>query len=212
MRWLTEVGEVVVSVEIREQLTEQRRLEAILAEPADSWSAQLLKEYVAALKGKMEHSGTDLRSIRLAARAAANLLKNAQLKLGAMPSQKALESFWRGAPGQVAAATGFVGHLNKHHGLELKARPDPRWLAGAKRQKAERELVALLSEVEHETFEERWIVKGLAYFHGVTRASRKSLVYQPQVYRGVAGFNVTYEQQVLWVPSASSYQRGDHSD
>lgn len=212
MRWLTELGEVVVNVEIREQLTEQRRLEAILAEPADSWSAQLLKEYVAALKGKMEHSGTDLRSIRLAARAAANLLKSAQLKLGAMPSQKALESFWRGAPGQVAAVTGFVGHLNKHHGLELKAKPDPRWLAGAKRQKAERELVALLSEVAHETFEERWIVKGLAYFHGVMRASRKSLVYQPQDYRGVAGFNVTYEQQVLWVPSASSYQRGDHSD
>ncbi len=211
MRWLTEVGVVVTSVLLREQHTEQRRLEAILAELADSWSTQLLGEYVAGLTGKMKLGGTDLRSVRLAARAAANLLKSAKLKVGAVPTQKALESFWREAPGQVAAVTGFIGHLNKRHGLDLQAKPDARWLSVAKRQKAERELVALLREATQEDFEGRWIVKGLAYFHGVTRASRKKLVYQPQDYRGVAGYNITYENQVLWVPSASSYKRGDHT-
>lgn len=211
MRFLTEAGVVTVSAQLRDQNTEQRRLAAILTEPADSWSAQLLSEYVDALKARMEQGATDLRSVRLAARAAANLLKGAQLKLGALPTQKALESFWRGSPGQVAAVTGFIGHLNKHHGLELQAKPGVRWLSQARQQKAERELVALLSEVVDDDFEGRWIVKGLAYFHGVSRTSLKKLIFQPHEYRGVAGYNVTHTDKILWIPSASSYQRGEHS-
>lgn len=211
MRWLTETGAVTVSAQLKDQHTEQRRLEAILAEPADGWSAQLLSEYVTALKARMERGGTDLRSIRLAARAAANLLKSAWLKVGALPTQKNLESFWRESPGQVAAVTGFIGYLNKYHDLQLQAKPDERLLHQAKRQKAERELVALLSETADAEFESRWIVKGLAYFHGMMRVSRKTLVYQHQDYRGVAGYNITHGGKVLWVPSAGSYQRGDHS-
>lgn len=211
MRWLTERGAVTVSEPLKDQLTEQRRLAAILAEPADGWSAQLLSDYITALEARMERGGTDLRSIRLAARAAVNLLKSAQLKVGALPTQKSIESFWRESPGQVAAVTGFIGYLNKRYGLQLQAKPDERLLQQAKRRKAERELVALLSENPDEDFENRWIMKGLAYFHGVTRASRKTLVYQPQEYRGVAGYNITYGNEVLWVPSAGSYQRGDYS-
>ncbi|MBU0809140.1 MAG: hypothetical protein KKD30_09800 [Gammaproteobacteria bacterium] len=211
MRFLTETGVVTVSAQLRDQHTEQRRLAAILLEPADSWSAQLLSEYVDALKVRVEQGATGLRSVRLAARAAANLLKVAQLKLGALPTQKALESFWRGTPGQVAAVTGFIGHLNKRHGLELQVKPGARWLCQARRQKAERELVVMLSEAADDDFERRWIVKGLAYFHDVAGASRSKLVFQPQEYRGVAGYSVTYKEKTLWVPSASSYQRGDHS-
>lgn len=211
MRFLTATGMVAVSAQLRDQHSEQRRLAAILMEPADSWSAQLLSEYVDALKVRMDKGGTDLRSVRLAARAAANLLKSAQLKFGALPTQKALESFWRGSPGQVAAVTGFLGHLNQRHGLKLQVKPDARWLSQARRQKAERELVAMLSEAVDDDFEARWIVKGLAYFHDVARASLKKLVFQPQEYRGVAGYNVAYEEKTLWVPSASSYQRGDYS-
>lgn len=211
MRFLAETGAVTVIAQLRDQDTERRRLAAILLEPADSWSAQLLNEYVDTLKAKMAHSRTDLRSVRLAARAAANLLKSAQLKLGALPTQKTLESFWRGSPGQVAAATGFIGHLNKRHGLELQVKPDARWLTRARRQKAERELVAMLSEAVDDDFEARWVVKGLAYFHDLPRVSRKSLIFQPHEYRGVAGYNVTHEEKTLWVPSVSSYQRGDRS-
>ncbi|WP_236403174.1 hypothetical protein [Pseudomonas sp. S32] len=209
MRFLTETGVVTVSTQLRDQETERRRLEAILAEPADSWSAQLLGEYVATLSAKNERGGIDLRSIRLAARPAANLLKSAQVKPGAFPTQKNLESFWRGSPGQVAAVTGFIGHLNRRHGLELQVKPDVRWLANARRQKAERDLVAMLDETADESFEARWIVKGLAYFHDLPRVSRKSLVFEPQEYQGVEGYQVIHEDKPLWVPSASSYQRGD---
>jgi len=71
--------------------------------------------------------------------------------------------------------------------------------------------VALLSEVVDDDFEGRWIVKGLAYFHGVSRTSLKKLIFQPHEYRGVAGYNVTHTDKILWIPSASSYQRGEHS-
>jgi hypothetical protein len=206
MRFLTETGVVTVSVQLRDRHTEQRRIAEILLEPTDSWSAQLLSEYADVLRARMEQGATNLRSVRLAARAAANFLKSAQLKLGALPTQKALESFWRGSPGQVAAVTGFIGYLNKRHGLELPIKPDARWLFQARRQKAERELVAMLSETVDDDFERRWIVKGLAYFHDVARASRRKLAFQPQEYRGVAGYSVTYEEKVLWLPSASSYQ------
>ncbi|MNJ57240.1 hypothetical protein D3C77_528240 [compost metagenome] len=161
------------------------------------------------MKARVEQSGIDLRSVRLAARAAANLLKAAHLKLGALPTQKTLESFWRGSPGQVAAVTGFIGHLNKRHGLELQVKPGARWLAQARRQKAERNLVSMLGEAVDDGFEARWIVKGLAYFHNLPRVSRKNLVFQPQEYQGVAGYNVTYQEKTLWVPSAESYLRGD---
>lgn len=211
MRFLVETGRVTISAQLREQDTERGRLAAILAEPVDAWSARLLNEYVDTLMAKMEHSGTGVRSVRLAARPAANLLKVAQLKLGAFPTQKNVESFWRESPGQVAAVTGFVGHLNKRYGLKLQAKPDSHWLTQARRQRAERELVELLSEAAGDDFEVQWIVKGLAYFHDLPRVSRKTLVFQVQEYRGVAGYNVTYEDKILWVPSANSYQRGDHS-
>ena len=89
-------------------------------------------------------------------------------------------------------------------------KPDARWLSQARRQKAERELVAMLSETTENDFEGRWIVKALAYFHNVTRASRKKLVFQSQDYRDIAGYRVTHEDKNLWVPSASSYRRGEH--
>ncbi|PRW83130.1 hypothetical protein [Pseudomonas fluorescens] len=129
MRFLTETGVVSIDVQLRDQHTENRRLAAILSEFSSGWSAQLLNEYISALKAKMEQGHTDLRSVRLAARAAVNLLKNAQLKLEELPTQKSLESFWRSSPGQVAAVAGFIGHLNRRHRLELQMKPDARWLS-----------------------------------------------------------------------------------
>lgn len=209
MRFLTETGVITASAQLRDQHTELRRLATILSDLPDNWSTQLLSEYVDALKSRIEQGGTNLRSVRLAARAAANLLKSASLKVGALPTQKALELFWRGSPGQVAAVTGFIGHLNKRYGLELQVKPGARWLSQARRQRAEREMVAMLGEAVDDDFEVRWIVKGLAYFHNLPRVSRTSLIFQPQEYRGVAGYNVTYEEKTLWVPSAGSYRRGD---
>ncbi len=211
MRWLSEVQAISVNAELREQHSEERRLQAILTEVGDPWSQQLLKGYLAMLATRMEKGETNLRSIRLAGRAATNMLKTVHLAVGALPTQKALESFWRSSPGQVAALAGFVGYLNNSYKLQLEWRPNDRWLMTAKRDKAERELVALLGEGQQaEDFEVRWIVKGLAYFHSLRRANRKTLTYRPESYQGISGFSIEYGGKTLWVPDAASYKRDSY--
>ncbi|MDG9927972.1 MULTISPECIES: hypothetical protein [unclassified Pseudomonas] len=209
MRWLSEVKAISVNAELREQSSEERRLRSILVEVGEPWSQQLLKGYFAMLNARMEKGGTDLRSIRLAIRAAANMLQSAQLAVGALPTQKSLELFWRSSPGQVAALAGFVGYLNKSFKLQLEWRPNDRWLMKARKDKAERELVALLGEgAQAPDFEARWIVKGLAYFHSIRRVSRKGLVYHEESYQGVNGFRIEYGGETLWVPGVTSYEGG----
>jgi hypothetical protein len=205
MTWLTETERVTVDEHRRDLHSEARRIKSTLAELQSVWSRKILSGYHQMLCARVDQQETDLRSVRLALRAAANLLKVARLEEGAMPSMKHLEAYWRSSPGQVAAVTGFVGFLNRSYGLQLKSKPDQRWLAEAKRAKAEHELVALLKDLGAENFETLWIVKALAYFHGISRVSRKELSYAPESIKGTAGFNVTHGSAKLWVPSASSF-------
>ncbi len=207
MRWLQEIGAVIVSAEKRDEHTEQRRVSEMLSEFPDFWSNQLLHGYHAELALRIERSETDLRSVRIALRAALNFLKHAGLAPQTIPKMKVLEAFWRSSPGQVAAVTGFVGYLNKSYNAQLRSRPEKRWLEKARRDKAERELVALLKGGAYVESETIWIGKALAYFHNIRRVNRKTLVYRPESFKGEAGFSIEYEGQVLWVPSASTYTR-----
>ncbi|EPJ77227.1 hypothetical protein CFII64_24104 [Pseudomonas sp. CFII64] len=209
MRWLAGSGMVTVDADAREQDSEQRRVKDILSEIAKPWPKKMLQGYFATLAIRIELGGTDLRSVRLAMRAAANLLNFCSLEEGALPTQKMIAQFWRSSPGQVASVTGFINYLNVHHNLQLTSRPDAGWLRKAKKDKAERELVDLLKErPREEHFEIRWVVKGLAYFHNVRRAKRIALAYRPRSYEGVAGFDVDHESETLWIPSADGYKRG----
>ncbi|AYG47271.1 hypothetical protein DV532_24445 [Pseudomonas sp. Leaf58] len=206
MRWLSESGHVRVNAERRESHTEQLRIEGVLAELEDGWSRQLLSGYYAMLSSRVSRQEADLRSVRLALRAAANFLKTARLAHEAKPGMKALEAFWRSSPGQVAAVTGFVGYLNKTYGLQLGAKPDKRWLQKVKKEKAERELVALLRDQDQGDFEARWIAKALAYFHELPRVNRKTLAYTAERFENTDGFSVQHGSTLLWVPSAASFR------
>jgi len=207
MRWLAETKAVEVSIDARDDHTERLRISKMLSELPDFWSKQLLHGYHAELGRRLHGGGTDLRSIRLAIRAAVNFLKVSTLAPNERPEMKALEAFWRSSPGQVAAVTGFVGYLNKSYGTELQTRPDKRWLEKAKRDKTERELVALLKGDGHPESEAIWITKALAYFHNVRRLSRKALVYRPDSFKGMDGFGVEHEGKVLWVPAPTTYTK-----
>lgn len=207
MRWLAETKAVEVSVDVREDHTERLRISKMLSELPDFWPNQLLHGYHAELRLRLDGGETDLRSIRLAMRAAVNFLRISALAPNERPEMKTLEAFWRSSPGQVAAVTGFVGYLNKVHGTELETRPDKRWLEKAKRDKAERELVAFLGGEDHSGSIAVWITKALAYFHNVRRLSRKALVYRPESFKGMDGFDVEYEGKVLWVPAPTTYSK-----
>lgn len=207
MRWLEKSGYVHVCVASRENHTEKRRIEAVLAELEDGWSQKLLSGYHAVLLLRVNRQETDLRSVRLALRAATNFLRSARLAHEAKPAMKAVEAFWRNSPGQIAALTGFIGHLNRTCGLQLEAKPDKRWLQKAKKAKAERELVALLRDQCQGDFEVRWIAKALIYFHDLSRVNRKALAYRTERFDNTDGFSVEHGTSRLWVPAASSFLR-----
>ncbi len=212
MRWLTESGKVQIDAQGRDRDTEGRRVKAILNELPDAWPRKLLSGYHELLAVRVEQQETDLRSVRLALRAAASFLKVAQLKDGVLPTMKKLEAFWRGSPGQVAAVTGFVAYLNRSYGLHLKSTPDKTWLMKARRAKAEYELLALLKDRDVESFESRWIAKALAYFHNVSKVSHKTLSYTFKSVNDTDGFDVAHGSATLWVPSAHSFKPQPESE
>ncbi|WP_339430494.1 hypothetical protein, partial [Pseudomonas sp. EA_65y_Pfl2_P78] len=177
-----------------------------LSQVSGPWANDLLAKYHRYLIAKLNLQDIELRSVRLSIRSVVNLLNHAKLASGELPDQSVLEAFWRHSPGQVAAVTGFINFLNKTHNLKLNPRPSERWLKAARRVKAERELVDLFKDRQDvKDFEGKWIVKGLAYFHGIRRANRKSLIYQQASFHEVDGFDVEIGGNYLWIPSADSY-------
>lgn len=206
MRWLVEAHGVRATADAREAHSEQRRLDELLSQVTGQWESDVLTKYHRALIAKLNQHDVQLRSVRLAIRSAVNFLNQVQLTGGALPTQRTLESFWRHWPGQVAAVTGFINFLNKTLNLKLDPRPNEKWLKAAKRHKSERELIDLFkNRYEVRDFEAKWIVKGLAYFHGIRRANRTSLDFRPASFREVAGFEVDFAGSTLWLPSAESY-------
>jgi len=208
VRWLSEFDGLVVCAQAREADSEQRRVQGIMEQPREPWPQQLIAGYHRILQSRLATGGISLRSTRLALRSASDLLDHSRLKAAAMIDQKALDGYWRKSPGAVASVTGFVGYLNQVYRAGLNTRPDLSWARQQKLAKRERELVELLPQRDETSdFESRWIVKALAYFHGIGRISRKALVYGPAAYQGTAGFNIECPQGVLWVPSAGTYER-----
>lgn len=206
MRWLTDSGQVRVAACSRERHSEERRVESMLEELHDPWPKQLLLGYYKVLRGRLDKQEIDLRSVRLALRPAVAILKVAKLSEGQWLTMKHLEAFWRGSPGQVAAATGFVGYLKRTYGVHLKSKPDKHWLLQARRSKAEHDLLTLLKARTAANFESRWIAKALAYFHDLSRVSYKKLSYSTASVDSTTGFNVIHGALTLWVPSADSFQ------
>lgn len=207
MRWLGEAHGIYANVVIRESHSEQRRLDEMLSENLGPWPRSLLGKYYGSLIAKMNQNDTELRSVRLSIRSAVNLLNHTKLSDGELLSQRKLEAFWRYSPGQVAAVTGFVHFLNRTYSLKIDPRPTDQWLKAARHEKAERELVDLFNSRDQvKDFESKWIVKGLAYFHGIRRANRKALIYRHSTFREVAGFDVELGEATVWVPSPDSYE------
>ena len=208
MRWLAQTGLVSPDEALREQSSEWRRVEQVLAEVNAPWPASLLTGYFKVHSARLEQAMSSVRSVRLALRAAASFLISCDLVAGAFPVQKNLEAYWRASPGQVAALTGFVNYLNSHHALKLNAQPDGKWLKRAKKAKAEKALVALLHETpKRPNFEARWICAASAYFHD-RKLRRKKLVYTPKKHEGAAGFEIGVGPDLFWVPSPDRHELG----
>lgn len=204
MRWLVQTGLVSPNESLREDSSEWKRVERVLAEINAPWPASLMSGYFKVLSARLEQAVTSVLTVRLALRAAASFLTFCDLEADTFPVQKDLEAYWSGSPGQVAALTGFVNYLNSHYTLKLDAQPDRKWLKRAKKAKAEKALIALLHESpKRPNFEARWICAASAYFHE-RKLRRKELVYTPKNYQGVAGFEIGVDSDLLWIPAPDS--------
>lgn len=209
MRWLVQSGLVSTDELLREQSSELRRVDQVLAEVKAPWPASLLNGYFKVISVRLEQEKSSIRSVRLALRAAASFLITCDLAEDAQPTQKQLEAYWRKTPGQVAAVTGFVNYLNRKYALQLRTKPDGQWLKRVKRSNAESALITLLNENPRGSdFTARWICRGLVYFHG-QRVGRKALEYVPKVFEGTSGFEAEVRKAKLWIPAADSYKAAE---
>ncbi len=205
MAWLEEAYGVVVDERMREEHSELRRIadieESLPAGPAaTAWHG-----YRSVLYRKASSGVIGMRSARLALASAAKLLLSASPDGQRLPNQYALNSFLKEKPGQLATIQGFVRYLIDSHQAELSARVGERWLTNAKRTRVEAGLLKLLEEQPRGAdFELRWLINGLAYFHGVSRPSKKKLKYSRSRQSGNDGFSVTYGGDAYWIPHPDS--------
>ena len=205
MLWLKVRYGIEVDETLREEHSEKRRIEEMIASVPAGKGADALTGYRAFLLNKQGEGGTTLRSIRLSLRAAKSVLVVASATFEALPTQKSLSAYLTTTPGQRAAAQGFIGYLNRTHGLSLKNEISDRAVARAKIQKLESTMYAMyVSAGEGEHFERTWIKTALMLFHGLPSVNKKTLSYSPLTEQGVAGFSVVVQHKTYWVPSPAS--------
>lgn len=199
MRWLKDVHGVVPDANLREEDSERRRIEAIMASvPNGTSSAKALTGYRNSLTVRVKAGKTTLRSFRMALRPAASLLLAGDESGAKLPDQDALDRYLLEAPGQKAAVTGFVNYLCKTHGLVLEARVVKRKVRKTRRRRLEKKLMALmrLPEMGEEASIE-WIMTALEYFHGVKVP--KSIA-AASAYLVDDGYNVVINDTNFWLP------------
>lgn len=199
--WAKEMEGLVVDPVLREAESERRRIEQILRSvPEGTTASTALEAYRVYMAQRVENGRTSIKSMRLALRAAASLMQEANREGGGLPDQSDLDRYLGRTPGQSAAVSGFVVFLNKRYGLELARKPDSSQRKRLRQASLERALIRMMREGDGgEAFEKRWISAALAYFHGV-RVSTK-LVRDSSVTCDIdGGISITYGNDQYWIP------------
>lgn len=202
MRWLGEARAICPDPKQRQDDSERRRIQSILASVRPATPAgEALIRYHDMLMERLEQGKTTTHSVRLALRPAASLLLSADPAGGAVPDQATLDRYLSDVPGQTAAITGFIRHLNKHSGLDLAIHRDPVRERRMRRKHLEAKLLTLVNEYDDTPLIRRkWILLGLAYFHGVSKPERSGPVELHMCAGQDGGFEVILGGQTYWIP------------
>lgn len=171
MRWLSETQQVVVDAQEREDASDLRRINTILASlPIGTQAAQVLADYNGELQLRIASGQVSIRTVRLALRPAASLLLTCEDSGFQLPRQKELDRYLLNVPGQKASIFGFVSFMNNHHATNLVIRVDAKNTFLLRRKRLESEIVKLLAgEKRDDEFKAKWISISLTYFHGLPR-------------------------------------------
>jgi hypothetical protein len=201
MRWLSETAQVIVDAKERENASEWRRIEAIVASiPTGTPASTVLAAYQNDLQARIVVGRASIRTVRLALRPAASLLKGCNESGLQLPNQSALDRYLLTSPGQKASVTGFVAFMNKHHGAGLVIRLDKQRTLSHRQRRLEVELADLLAqEVRDDGFKNRWISVSLAYFHGLARSVNGNFK-NATVLTQDSGFLIDWNGRTYWVP------------
>lgn len=206
MGWLSEVKGVAADAEAREDDSERRRIDAIMASiPHGTLAAQALHGYRDELLKRLAAGDTSIRSIRLALRPAASLLMSSDASGLVLPNQAALDKYLISAPGQKAALTGFTNFLNRRYSLGLVPRVNERRVKAARKGKLEAEMMALTREAKAtgvDGVQRKWVSVALEYFHGLPRTAGTS-VRDDQVAAEGDGLSVSLDGRKHWIPRLS---------
>ncbi len=205
MLWLNTRYGVTADEQLRKEHSEKRRIQEMIGSTPAGVGRDALLGYWAYLRTRQADGGTSISSVRLSLRAAKNVMASASQLFDTLPSQKTVTAYLTQTPGQHAAAQGFIGFLNRTHGLSLKTELSARAVARAKNQKLEAKLYGLYSTGgEGEAFERTWIKTALMLLHKVKSVNKKTLNYEAMTMQDVAGFNVVLNAKAYWVPGPTS--------
>lgn len=205
MQWMTEERGMHVDEMLKEDVTETRRIEAIVVSLSSETGQKLLQAYRVHLESKPNKRANSLRSVRMAMRSAANLVLVSEAAGRPMPSSESLRSLLAETPGVAASLASFISFLNASYELSIVFPKDNREAIKLRRKRFEQILKSLMSEAASGVdVLDRWPAAALGYFHGVARVSNKGMALASDPERN--GLFVTLKGQEYWIPLPSTAQ------
>jgi len=202
--WMEERGFIVPSAVAKEDDSNRRRITTILNKfPTGSPEQVLLSGYHQLMIKSLEADKTTIGSIRLALSPAAALLLKAKDMKCMPPNQKVLDTYLETTPGQRAALSGFICYLRDTHEVKITLpKPNTEKAQRNRKKKLEAEMLVLMQEGGNsDEFMRRWLSVALAYFHGLPKKVGKTMPNDQIAEQENGGFNVTWKEQIYWVPS-----------
>lgn len=184
-QWLEATWHNDVDDSVKARLAEYDRIEVLESKLVNSPQAKtLLQGYRAVLMRKHESGKTTLKSVRLALQPAVGLLE----KTGRLPTQADVDAYLKEKPGQKAAITGFINHLNREYGQNIKvvAMVDKKRQQYRQKATMERKLIAYMIRCRDEpgAFKRReWLKMAMPYFHKCALESRSRITQVGDMYR-----------------------------
>lgn len=201
MRWLEDIGRIVVDTIAREENSEKRRIQALLNKVGtNDIKRQLLNGYHHSLMQDSESGKTTLRSIRLALSPALSLLTLGESMKLMPPNQKVLDAYLQKSAGQRAAVSGFVNYLRDTQGVTIQI---PKLDAGKaqlnRKKKLEAEMLALMKQAHRDELNREWLSVALAYFHGLPKKVGKTVPPENIIHTGDGGITVSWNGLRYWI-------------
>lgn len=202
VRWMVEQRSLEVSEEVKLNYTEQRRIADILSSVSPGELRQMIDGYYDHLKAKTGGHEISWRSMRLALRSAANLLRICNESSNLMPSTTDLKLLLARTPGVLASVTGFVNYLNRSQDLNIDIKQSRDDAIRLMRKNLEHELLGLIREAsDGADIIQRWVPAALGYFHGLTKFKQFSITVKSNVDGGMIVEVGLYE---YWIPLPST--------